>query len=133
MIHNSISIVCSRKALLNYCRDRMKEGVIIDINTVQAFILLHIAYNNKVMNVGKHKQYVKRYEVEELRNELGYDYIIRTPAMKQLINLGFIEVFYHHYRPTQAGRQEIKKIGLYLNRLVNKYHCQPEKIPKKKE
>ena len=133
MIHNSISIVCSQKALSNYCRDRMRQGVKIDVHTVQAFILMHIVYSNKVMTVGRHKQYVKRYEVEDLRIELGYERVIRTPVMKQLIDLGLIEIFYHHYRPTQKGRQEIKKIGLYLNRLVTEYHCQPEKIPTKKK
>lgn len=129
MIHNSIAIICIYKALDSYCSDRLRQGLKIDPHTVQSFILLHIVYNKKVMQHGRHKQYVKRCEVDELRVELGYPKKIRTPVMKQLISLGFIEVFYHHYRPTNKGRQEIKKIGLYLNRLVTKYHCQPEKVP----
>ena len=133
MVHHAVSLLMWKLAHKNYSRDKLREGIIISVDTVRALIMTHILYNNKVMKLGKLRQYVKRSEVDRFSKELAYLKGVKTRHLKELLKLGLLEVHYHHYRPTNKGRQEIKKIGLYLSRLVNKYHCQPEKIPTKKK
>ena len=131
MIHLAIAMLAAKKAINKYKLDKLHEGVNIPYITIRALIAMHIIHTNKVMIHGRVAQYVKRCEINDLAAAFEYSTYVRTYHLQELIELGFVETFYHHYRPTNKGRQEIKKIGLYLSRLVAKYHCQPEKIPKK--
>jgi hypothetical protein len=133
MIHHAISILCSDRALKKYSSDKLRNGISITSKDALVLIMLHILYVKKTMSVGRKKQCVTRYEIISFAKELGHSQVIPTRILKHLISLGYVEIHYHKYRPTHRGRIEIKKIGLYLSRLVRKHHCQAEKLPSKKE
>ena len=133
MVWLAISILVANTAVKRYVSKHLTQGKSITWQEVYILVTLVTLYNVKTINNGITYQYVKRREI--------HDFVVRhkltnradTKQLMRLIKLGYASRHYDHYIPTALGRLEVKKIGLFVERLVKDYHCQPEKIPTKKK
>jgi hypothetical protein len=106
---------------------QLKRGVSMKESDVLALILCHVIYSAKVVNTKNRTVTFSKEEVDRLRAKLGYgsSWAAQREKILYLSQLGYVQVLKpNHYRITESGRIQVKLIGLYLKRLLKKYHNQ---------
>tara|TARA_R110002020_G_scaffold402623_2_gene612780 strand:- start:534 stop:938 length:405 start_codon:yes stop_codon:yes gene_type:complete len=133
MVWLAISILVTNTAVKRYVKKQLNQGIYITWQEVYILVTLVTLYNLKTISNGLKSQFVKRREIHNFVVSHKLTNRADTKQLVRLIKLGYVSRYYGNYRPTAAGKLEVKKIGLFVERLVKDYHCQPEKVPGKKK